>query len=466
MVPSRFLHGFVLALSLAAFGLPSVSAQGLSSIAASPQGARDAAPVPAKVDDSAKSAAPAAQEKPKVWVAAKGESFAVISKKTGIPMGKLLGMNPDLAKRDGLWVGDKVVLDGPVQAPPTAEDSSPAAQSVKVEKAKRHAKHVVAVQSPEPVTFTTAAPEPVVIEAAPAVVQKRKVAPVESLEDQESVVREMRYVREIVYNPDSVPEINCHQRIVHTLILPEGERIVNVQAGDTRLWGISPIVGKNIIFIKPLMAQKTTNMVVATAIGNLYSFRLTSDMERAPLYTLRVLPPDGEDETATANSGRGVNSPGAGMQYSGGGIPMDTSEVQRLMKETSENAARRAREDEQAKSKLRERSIVESVMKDRNDDFKISYDWRMPFRIQNIFSAAGVTYIRVNVPENRQPVLYIIDESGKRALANQQPSNVDPNLIIVDQTFRKAVLVLDKKEAHIVNAGLEKAIKNAGKKEN
>jgi type IV secretory pathway VirB9-like protein len=394
-------------------------------------------------------------------VVAKGDSLYTISQKTGVPLGRLQALNPKLHRRGELWVGDKVRLDGEVPASPKPKVGATNTRPEKPAAAPAPAPVQPAVLTPVAPTTVVAASVPTsMVAAAP------RSAGVETLEDQEAVVRELRYVKEIVYNPDAVPEINCHVRTVQTLILPEGESIVNVQAGDDRVWGITPVVGKNVIFIKPLIAQKATNIVVATAIGNLYSFRLSSDMNRPPLYTLRVLPPDGADAGAGAQGSapQGVTMPGAGVSYIGG-APMDSAETQRMIQETASEAARRAREDEQRKSKAREQALVESVMKDRNDDFKISYDWHTPFRIQNIFSASGVTYIRVIVPENRQPVLYVIDEGGKRTMANQQPSNVDPNLIIVDQTFRQAVLVLGKKEARISNVGLEKAIRAAKKRE-
>lgn len=282
-------------------------------------------------------------------------------------------------------------------------------------------------------------------------------------EDDESVVRELRFIREIIYNPDSVPEINCHVRMVSTLVLPDGEKIINVQAGDTRLWGINPVVGRNIVFIKPILPSKSTNIVITTHVGNMYSFRLTSDMGRAPLYTLRVLPPETEDDFGSA-PGVDAAVPGVNpVESVAGGWGGSEEEGVRITAEQVQAAIDQAREEERQRAKDRERSFVESVMKARNDDYKISYNWGTPFRVQNIFDANGVTYIRVILPEGRQPVLYVIDENGKRSLANQQASNLDPNLIIVDQVFRKAILALGKKEATIYNKGLEDSIKRAGK---
>lgn len=434
-----------------------------------------AAPVVQQAAPGATAASPVGKPEkpapPKEWKVEKGDSLYSISQKTGVPLARLQALNPKLAKRGELWVGDRVLLDGVV-----SEVAHP--RRARVEKALKPGRDGVTASKDGGVTSEKVAtpnvrPEGAPNGTSPSMGSYAVPAPIatkapaaDSLEDQEAVVRELRYVKEIVYNPDSVPEINCHTRTVQTLILPDGEKIVNVQAGDDKVWGITPVIGKNVIFIKPLVAQKSTNIVVATVIGNLYSFRLSSDMTRPPLYTLRVLPPEGSDDSGSSQTGGnpGVVTPGAGVSYVGG-APMDSAETQRMLQESMAEAARRAREDEQRKSKAREQALVESVMKDRNDDFKISYDWYTPFRVQNIFSASGVTYIRVIVPENRQPVLYVIDENGKRTMANQQPSNVDPNLIIVDQTFRQAVLVLGKKEARITNVGLEKAIKDAKRKE-
>lgn len=395
----------------------------------------------------------AGAEKVKIYVVKKGDTLAAISRETGIPLARLSAWNPALAKR-GLWEGDKVSLDGPsTEKSPRGRRSIPAAPAP-VEVAP--VIQVVARAHEEP--------------RAEAPRAKKAILP-EPEEDQEAVVREMKFVKEIIYNPDAVPEVNCHVRTVHTITLPDSEAIVNVQTGDNKLWGIVPIIGRNVVFVKPVLPQKATNLVVATKVGNLYSFRLVSDMSRPPLYTLRVLPPETDEESL--NPGRSSSEDGAmgqgGPQGMGGGSVGDVPEGARYTQDDLNAAAINARNatlEEAAKAvKERERSFAASLVRDRNDDYKISYDWGTPFRVKTIFDAGGLTWIRVDAPEGRTPVLWVVGDQGNREIANQKVDEHDSNLIIVDQPFRKAVLVLGKKEAIIINSGLEKRIaKIKGKK--
>lgn len=283
-------------------------------------------------------------------------------------------------------------------------------------------------------------------------------------QDEAIVLRDMKAVREIIYNPDAVPEVNCGQFMVTTIVLPSHEQIVNVQAGNVDLWGITPIENKNVIFIKPTISNNKINIVAITRVGNIYPFLLTSRSDQPVLQMLRVLPPTTDTESIVtvpgSSSASGAILMEPGQRTEGGlsarrGQGTDSVAVGEM--------AERIRAEEQERHRQRERELLKSMLVGRNDDYKVSYDAFSKFRITHIYDASGVTYLRVRVPDNAQGMLYVIDEEGKRTLVPWTVSSEDPNVVMVDRVFRKAVVAVGKKEARIENRGFNRVFKDIKK---
>jgi len=294
----------------------------------------------------------------------------------------------------------------------------------------------------------------------------REVKGFRTQDDDLLVFRELKDVKEVQYNPDAVPLLNCLPTIVTSIFLPDREEIQTAAAGDTANWQLSPIEGKNTIFLKPKMAGPAyeTNMVVLCTSGNVYNFALTADPSHRALKTLRVLPP----ENALIDGANSiVFEPGAQVSAlpGGSGNRMDARGIARKGLSAAEVSAmvEAARAEERARAEKREREFLTAMFAQRQDDFKVSYDWGAPFKVLNIFSASGVTYIRVETADNAQPNLYLIDENGKRAAINMLPSSFDPKVLQVDRTFVRAELVVGKKSAKIINVAMERRIKELRK---
>jgi type IV secretory pathway VirB9-like protein len=270
-------------------------------------------------------------------------------------------------------------------------------------------------------------------------------------DDDVVVVREMRDVKEIIFNPDAVPVVNCQPHIVTSIFLPEGEQIASATIGDDSHWLVSPIQGKNVIFIKPVQVGKhyETNLVVITAKGNVYNIGFTADPDQRAIKTLRILPPAGA--VSDDDNGDGVFRVGGPMGVGG-------ANGRRMSQADLDAMADQIRQQERDAEVARQRKFVEAMLLNRNDDYKITYSWHCPFRITNIFDASGVTWIRVETPDGAQPMIYAIDEGGHRSVVNYQPSSVDPHVLMVDRKLSKAILIVGKKEAHIENIGLKKQI--------
>jgi type IV secretory pathway VirB9-like protein len=395
-----------------------------------------------------------------------GDSFAKISKATGIAVGDLEKWNPVLAER-GLWTGDKVRLS----APDAAEAEAMARQAKKIAHAGKvpHEGPVKAgdgastadgagaakAEAPS-VTVQKPATKPPVQQVPKQVVEVREVKP-----DPVRVLRDTGATRDVLYSPDAIPTVNCEQKIAVTIYLPDKEKIVETVAGDVDEWWITPAVGKNVILVKAALPDKKTNLVVFTRSGNTYHITLTSDSTKPYLQILRIHPPLSDEDDS------GVITPGGNLDLGGGagraegvegvgsslGIPTDRSG--RMDPAQVQAAIARVREEDAQLARQRERDFMQAMLAGRNDQFKISYDWSTPFRVTNVFSASGVTYLRVEVPNGLQPLLYVI-EDGKESVVPWTVSRVDPNVIMVDRVFEKAVLVLGKKRARIVNVGLQR----------
>lgn len=454
----------------------------------------------------------------KVWVAQKGDSLYSISQKTGISFDKLKAANPKLAKRD-LWVGDKVSLDvsGVTLAKHEKDPAKPVEPSapglteapVPEEKPQAKAEGPSPVSSPAPnptkaasapegqslakaVATTKAAPATKLEEARPEPVRPpepptppapkkmRQEAPREvkgfrSAPDDLVVVRELRDVKEITYNPDAVPLVNCGPTIVTSIYLPDKEKIAGSTCGDSENWLLTPIEGRNAFYLKPkaVGVAYETNLVIICESGNVYNIALTADPAARPLKTLRFLPPanalfpgDAQDETGIifepgqkvqgGNNGGLVGLsgvPGAGGRGRGGLSPAD---VQALLEQRSA--------DERSRAERQQKEFMAAMMDKRQDDFNISYDWNCPFRVKTVFAASGVTYFKVDVPDNAQPLFWVIDNNGSKAAVNMVPLAEIPGAFMVDRIFLDGRIVVGNKEARIHNAALArqmKAMKNA-----
>lgn len=470
---------------------------------------------------------------PKVWIVQKDDTLYSISQKFGIPLGKLMAWNPLPNGRTELWEGDKVYLEAPTGAPEPAKVHVPQGEKPAVaseallpvkqpKKSKKRASATVATpvetKGPDsapakpvepsavkntgmgatpvvgeptkaaaqasgepqsaPRKMEPALPEPVKADPEPimppAPRKTRQQAPREvrgfaEAADDLVVVRELRDVKEVTYNPDAVPLINCGPTIVTSIYLPDKERIAGSTCGDTVNWLLTPLEGKNAFYLKPKMVGEAyeTNLVIICESGNVYNIALTAEPNKRPLKTLRILPPAnalfGNEEDSV------VFEPGQKVQGSQNGLPglaglagdgrtgrsakggLGPADIQALL--DAKGAEERNRADRM------QEEFMSAMMSQRHDDFNISYDWNCPFRITNIFSASGVTYIRVDVPDNAQPLLWVIDEGGKKAAVNMVPFSKIPGAFMVDRVFLNARVVVGNKEARVHNAALARQIK-------
>jgi len=82
-------------------------------------------------------------------------------------------------------------------------------------------------------------------------------------------------VKTVVYNENDVVSLRGHYGYQTTISFATQEKIQNISIGDSVSWQVVPNKAGNILFIKPVENNATTNMTVITD-RRIYNFELTS----------------------------------------------------------------------------------------------------------------------------------------------------------------------------------------------
>ena len=100
------------------------------------------------------------------------------------------------------------------------------------------------------------------------------------------------------YDPSDVVRIEGRTRVQATIQFAEDEAIENVAIGDSTSWQVTPNKRANLLFVKPLEANASTNMTVVTN-KRTYLFDLVASPRARPMYVLRFTYPDEPAPAAT-----------------------------------------------------------------------------------------------------------------------------------------------------------------------
>ncbi len=88
-------------------------------------------------------------------------------------------------------------------------------------------------------------------------------------------------VKTVVYNENDVVSLRGHYGYQTTVSFATYERIQNISIGDSIAWQVVPNKAGNIMFLKPVEENATTNMTVITD-RRIYNFELTSGTAYSP----------------------------------------------------------------------------------------------------------------------------------------------------------------------------------------
>ena len=81
-------------------------------------------------------------------------------------------------------------------------------------------------------------------------------------------------------------------RTVTTIVLPEGESVVETASGDAENWDVNPAGG--VLYLKPLVVGLVSNLTVRSASGRVFTFTVVEDGNAVTDYVVTVEVEDGE----------------------------------------------------------------------------------------------------------------------------------------------------------------------------
>ncbi|MGN6495855.1 MAG: TrbG/VirB9 family P-type conjugative transfer protein [Tsuneonella sp.] len=123
---------------------------------------------------------------------------------------------------------------------------------------------------------------------------------------------------ETLYDPAKVVRIEGKTSVQATIAFAEDEHIENVAIGDSQSWQVTPNKRANLLFVKPLGANATTNMTVVTD-RHTYLFDLVASPHAKPLYVLRFTypkePEGAKPQLADAGAPNAVEAAAASDPY-------------------------------------------------------------------------------------------------------------------------------------------------------
>lgn len=97
----------------------------------------------------------------------------------------------------------------------------------------------------------------------------------------------------VVYDEQEVVRIAGKPKVQATIKFRKDESIENVAIGDSQAWQVTPNKRANLLFVKPLAPNASTNMTVVTN-KRTYLFDLVSSPRNRPLYVLQFAYPEEE----------------------------------------------------------------------------------------------------------------------------------------------------------------------------
>jgi type IV secretion system protein VirB9 len=214
-------------------------------------------------------------------------------------------------------------------------------------------------------------------------------------------------IRVMVYNKDDVFKFVGHYGFQSTIELGKGETVVSISMGDTTSWQIIPSGNGNMITLKPIEKDATTNMMLITNKRS-YIFELHAEEAydiRDPnlVFNLRFIYPgeEGSDDDLKTYSAAIAT-------------PVDLKHPEKY-----------------------------------NFNYSISGDETIaPIKI---FDDGEFTYLQFRDKNSELPAIFAVDDALREAMVNYRLSQEDTNLVIVEQVFKKLSIRHGKKIVCVFN---------------
>ena len=210
-------------------------------------------------------------------------------------------------------------------------------------------------------------------------------------------------IRIMVYNPNDVFKFTGYYGYQASIELAQEEEVVSISMGDTTAWQIVPSGHR--IFIKPMEHDATTNMTLITN-KRTYFFELyaeeTEDIRDPDMvFNVRFIYPDEEEDEHLKSYTSSTSGP-------------DLSHPEKY-----------------------------------NFNYSISgHEEIAPIKI---FDDGEFTYLQFRDKNAELPALFAVDDTLRESMVNFRISPGNPNLVIIEQVFKKLSVRNGKKIVCIFN---------------
>lgn len=211
-------------------------------------------------------------------------------------------------------------------------------------------------------------------------------------------------IRVMVYNPDDVFKFTGYYNYQTSIELDKEEEVVSLSMGDTTSWQIVP--SGNIIFLKPVEKDATTNMTLITN-KRTYFFELyaeeTQDIRDPNLvFNLKFLYPEADD----------VSNVRTFASYPASVPNIEAPELY---------------------------------------NFNYSISGSEDIAPIKIFDDGEFTYMQFRDKNKEIPSIFAVDEDLRESLVNFRLDPGNSNLVIIEQVFSKMTLRIGKKITCVYN---------------
>lgn len=210
----------------------------------------------------------------------------------------------------------------------------------------------------------------------------------------------------MVYSPDDVFKFVGYYGYQASIALAKDEEVVSISMGDSTAWQIMP--SGNIVFIKPIEDDATTNMTMITN-KRTYFFELyaeeTSDIRDPDIaFNIRFIYPDDAEKDNIMH------------------FAQATSEIDEI-----------------------------DLSNPEKYNFYYSISGNEEIAPIKIFDDGRFTYMQFRDINNQIPGVFEVDEDLKEHVVNYRPARAHENIIVVERVYRKMSLRIGKKIVCIFN---------------
>jgi type IV secretion system protein VirB9 len=212
-------------------------------------------------------------------------------------------------------------------------------------------------------------------------------------------------IRVMVYNPNDVFKFIGYYGYQASIELAENEEIISISMGDTTAWQIVPSGHR--IFIKPMESDATTNLTLITNkrtyFFELYAAETTDIRDPDMVFNVKFIYPDEEEEDHLRAYAASGSSSTPNLEYP---------------------------------EKL---------------NFYYSISGNEEIAPIKIYDDGEFTYMQFRDKNREIPSIFAVDEDLRESMVNSKLDPNNPNLVIIEQVFKKMSLRSSKKIVCIFN---------------